>query len=501
MEPNAVPSAAPSAGDLILQQRTEALNSAQKGDGSLFSQLTSNPLFTAGFGLAGLGAGLTLAQKGVRHGAALLRRRMLVDVEISIKDDSYPWFLHWMTLYQQSQLNAGKAAANTSTYMDRFLQKLTPGMRHLSIQTQKVEHSNGAIHTHFSLIPGPGKHVLRYKNAFVFVNRMRESKSRDIQTGKPWETITLTTLYSQRHIFEDLFTEAHAYAAKGHEGKTTIYNSWGTEWKPFGNPRRKRPLESVVLHEGVKERVVADVEDFISSSSWYHDRGIPYRRGYLLYGPPGTGKSSFIQALAGELDYDIAILNLSERGLTDDRLNHLLTIVPNRTLVLLEDVDAAFSNRREQSDADGYRGANVTFSGLLNALDGVASAEERIIFLTTNHVERLDEALVRPGRVDMTVRLGEVTRYQVGCLWDRFYEDIDTDGVYRKLFLDRLQELGLIEDESGNKADRSINTSAAALQGLFLYNKGNMEGAISMAEGLTYSVHTEALGQDQGKNE
>ncbi|OQE13058.1 hypothetical protein PENFLA_c056G02426 [Penicillium flavigenum] len=501
MEPNAVPSAAPSAGDLILQQRTQALESAQKGDGSLLSQLTNNPLFTAGFGLAGLGAGLTFAQKGVRHGAALLRRRMLVDVEINIKDDSYPWFLHWMTLYQQSQLNASKAAANSSTYMDRFLQKITPGMRHLSIQTQKVEHSNGAIHTHFSLIPGPGKHVLRYKNAFVFVNRMRESKSRDIQTGKPWETITLTTLYSQRHIFEDLFTEAHAYAAKGHEGKTTIYNSWGTEWKPFGNPRRKRPLESVILHEGVKERVVADVEDFISSSSWYHDRGIPYRRGYLLYGPPGTGKSSFIQALAGELDYDIAILNLSERGLTDDRLNHLLTIVPNRTLVLLEDVDAAFSNRREQSDADGYRGANVTFSGLLNALDGVASAEERIIFLTTNHVERLDEALVRPGRVDMTVRLGEVTRYQVGCLWDRFYQDLDTDGVYRKLFLDRLQELGLVEDESGNKADRSITTSAAALQGLFLYNKGNMEGAISMAEGLTYSVHTEALGQDQGKDE
>lgn len=422
---------------------------------------------------------------------------MLVDVEISIKDDSYPWFLHWMTLYQQSQLTATKAAVNSTSYMDRFLQKLTPGMRHLSIQTQKLEHSNGAIHTHFSLVPGPGKHVLRYKNAFIFVNRMRESKSRDLQTGKPWETITLTTLYSQRHIFEDLFTEAHAYAAKSHEGKTTIYNSWGTEWRPFGNPRRKRPLESVVLQEGVKERIVEDVQDFISSSSWYQDRGIPYRRGYLLYGPPGTGKSSFIQALAGELDYDIAILNLSERGLTDDRLNHLLTIVPNRTLVLLEDVDAAFSNRREQSDADGYRGANVTFSGLLNALDGVASAEERIIFLTTNHVDRLDEALVRPGRVDMTVRLGEVTRYQVGCLWDRFYEELDTDGQYRTMFLGRLQELGLIEDEAGNKADRSPNTSAAALQGLFLYNKGNMEGAISMAEGLIYTAHAEALGQDQ----
>jgi chaperone BCS1 len=397
-----------------------------------------------------------------------------------------------MTLYQQSQLSATRAAAQNTGFIDRMLQKMTPGMRHLSIQTSKVERANGAIQTHFSLVPGPGKHVLRYKNAFIFVNRMRESKSRDIQTGKPWETITLTTLYSHRHIFEDLFTEAHDYAAKSHEGKTTIYNSWGTEWRPFGHPRRKRPLESVVLAEGVKERIVDDVQDFIGSASWYHDRGIPYRRGYLLYGPPGTGKSSFIQALAGELDYDIAILNLSERGLTDDRLNHLLTIVPNRTLVLLEDVDAAFSNRRTQSEADGYRGANVTFSGLLNTLDGVASAEERIVFLTTNHVERLDEALVRPGRVDMTVRLGEITRYQVSRLWDRFYAEIDTEGTHRQIFLNRLQELGLIEDENGQKADRSKTTSAAALQGLFLYNKGDMEGAIAMAEGLMYSVHDEA---------
>lgn len=365
-------------------------------------------------------------------------------------------------------------------------------MRHLSIQTQKVEHSNGAIHTHFALVPGPGKHVLRYKNAFIFVNRMREAKSVDLQTGRPWETITLTTLYSHRHVFEELFTEAHAYAAKAHEGKTTIYNSWGTEWRPFGHPRRKRPLESVVLDEGVKERIVTDVKDFLGSGSWYHDRGIPYRRGYLLYGPPGTGKSSFIQALAGELDYDIAILNLSERGLTDDRLNHLLTIVPNRTLVLLEDVDAAFANRR-QTDVDGYRGANVTFSGLLNALDGVASAEERVLFLTTNHVDRLDPALVRPGRVDMTVRLGAVTRYQVNCLWDRFYGELDTTGAYRQTFLTKLEELGLIEDENGQQADRSRTTSAAALQGLFLYNKDNMEGAISMAEALTYSVHEEAM--------
>ncbi|PGH06073.1 hypothetical protein AJ80_08241 [Polytolypa hystricis UAMH7299] len=489
----------PDPNDLILQQRAGKLPQLDPEKG-LFAQLSTNPFFTAGFGLAGLGAGLTLAQRGFRHAAVLLRRRMLVDVEINIKDDSYAWFLHWMTLYQRSQLETAKSAAQRNIasgpggkvgWFESLLRKITPGMRHLSIQTEKVEHSNGAIHTQFSLIPGPGKHVLRYKNAFVFVNRVRESKSRDLQTGRPWETVTLTTLYAHRHIFEDLFKEAHDYAAKSHEGKTVIYNSWGTEWRQFGQARRKRPLESVILDKGVKERIVGDVQDFLGSGSWYYDRGIPYRRGYLLYGPPGTGKSSFIQALAGELNYDIAILNLSERGLTDDRLNHLLTIIPSRTLILLEDVDAAFGNRRVQSDADGYHGANVTFSGLLNALDGVASAEERVIFLTTNHVERLDEALVRPGRVDMTVRLGESTRYQVAQLWERFYGELDKSEAYQKVFLDKLHSLGVVEDENGRKPSPQITTSAAALQGLFLYNKGDMDGAISMAGGLVSDTHRE----------
>ena len=80
--------------------------------------------------------------------------------------------------------------------------------------------------------------------------------------------------------------------------------------------------------------------------------GIPYRRGYLLHGPPGSGKSSFIQALAGSLGYDICLLNLSERGLTDDKLNHLMSNAPERSFILIEDVDAAF-NKRVQTSEDG----------------------------------------------------------------------------------------------------------------------------------------------------
>lgn len=324
-------------------------------------------------------------------------------------------------------------------------------------------------------MPGLGRHVLRYNNAFIAVNRQRE-KSFDLATGTPFETVTLTTLYAHRNVFNDIFKDAQMLAQKFQEGKTIMYTAWGPEWKPFGEPKRKRPLESVVLEKGLKERIMHDVEAFLEARTWYLDRGIPYRRGYLLHGPPGTGKSSFIQALAGELDFNIAILNVSERGLTDDRLNHLLTKVPQRTLILLEDADAAFANRR-QVDEQGYSGATVTFSGLLNALDGVASAEERIIFLTTNHIERLDEALIRPGRVDLSVRLGNATAYQMERIWDRFYGEIDSEGSGKRTFLQRAQAFGLIG-----------NISTAALQGLFLYNKGNMEGAIAMAENMAATL-------------
>lgn len=95
-------------------------------------------------------------------------------------------------------------------------------------------------------------------------------------------------------------------------------------------------------------------------------------------------------ALAGELDYSVCVLNLSDRGLSDDRLNHLLSVAPQHSIILLEDVDAAFVSREDTpAMKSAYEGlSRVTFSGLLNTLDGVASTEARIVFMTTNYLER-----------------------------------------------------------------------------------------------------------------
>jgi len=290
--------------------------------------------------------------------------------------------------------------------------------------------------------------------------RSREVKAMQMMTQTPWETITLTTLSRDRDLFPSILKEARDFAIKRDEGKLTINTAWGIEWRPFGKPRRKRPIESVILDKGISERIQGDLRTFMERRQWYTARGIPYRRGYLLCGPPGSGKTSFIQALAAELNYDICLLNLSERGLTDDKLIHLLSNVPDRCFILMEDIDAAF-NKRVQTSEDGYM-SSVTFSGFLNALDGVASGEERICFLTTNHLERLDPALIRPGRVDLQQFIGDAMPNQARRLYLQFYGD----GSIAK---DRLEVLAndlelICKTQTAN--GRSV--SMAALQGHFI---------------------------------
>jgi len=136
------------------------------------------------------------------------------------------------------------------------------------------------------------------------------------------------------------------------------------------------------------------------------DKGVPYRRGYLLYGPPGTGKTSFTQAIAGELKLNICYLNLSNGNMDDDGLNRALNNAPSQSIILLEDIDGIFVARESVNQG---REGGVSFSGLLNALDGVRSQEGRILFMTTNHREKLDPALMRPGRADFHAYLGNAS--------------------------------------------------------------------------------------------
>ncbi|KAF8350566.1 BCS1 N terminal-domain-containing protein [Amanita rubescens] len=403
----------------------------------------------------GVGVGLTALRKGISLASIAFQRRMLVSLEINNKDRAYEWFLAWM---------AREAAKSPET------PRSAPWLRshQLSVETTIEQRKNGSSSILFKLVAGPGTHWFKYRRAWIYMKRERETRSMQLMSGVPWETVTLTTLSRDRTLFPVLLSEARDLAMRGQEGKLVIHTAWNIEWRPFGQPRRKRPLQSVVLAPGVAERIEDDIKTFLERRQWYADRGIPYRRGYLLHGPPGSGKTSFIQALAGSLSYDICLLNLAERGITDDKLNHLLSNAPERSFILIEDVDAAF-NKRVQTGEDGYQSA-VTFSGFLNALDGVASGEERIVFMTTNHLERLDPALIRPGRVDTAELVDDATPEQAKTLFTRFYgggeivTDMTDEDVHR--LGEELRRI--VQDEM----QRGRRVSMAALQGLFIRNNG-----------------------------
>jgi DNA polymerase III delta prime subunit len=169
---------------------------------------------------------------------------------------------------------------------------------------------------------------------------------------------------------------------------------------------------------------------FFDAEAWYAARGVPYRRGYLFHGPPGCGKTSFVTAAAGQLDCPIYILNLAEPSLSDLGLLKLVTDAPPRSMLLMEDVDAAFHGvlakggakpSAEHSQRDGLHIGQLTFSGLLNALDGVAGQEGKLVIMTSNHPEKLDAALVRPGRVDLRAQFLCASRSAIQDIFCNFF--------------------------------------------------------------------------------
>ncbi|KZS88791.1 P-loop containing nucleoside triphosphate hydrolase protein [Sistotremastrum niveocremeum HHB9708] len=192
----------------------------------------------------------------------------------------------------------------------------------------------------------------------------------------------------------------------------------------------RRPLDSLIIEESTKTMLLDDVKEFLGSESWYTDRGIPYRRGYLLHGPPGTGKTATIYTLAGELGLEIYALTMSEGLINDAGLKALIRAVPSHAILLLEDIDCvSHSLRIEQDEAMNdpqsrpVSKSAVTLSGLLNAIDGVGTEQGRLIFCTTNHLNHLDPALLRPGRMDVKVEYKAASQAQARTLFTSFFAD------------------------------------------------------------------------------
>ncbi|KAF9038499.1 P-loop containing nucleoside triphosphate hydrolase protein [Panaeolus papilionaceus] len=282
-----------------------------------------------------------------------------------------------------------------------------------------------------------------YKGRWVRVSRsMREG-----YYGRREETLEICILSWDNTILNQLLIEAKKAYFAAQENNISIYVSDSNNgWRHIAS-RPKRPLKSIVLDPGIKDRLIDDAQDFLASKRWYSSRGIPFRRGYLLYGAPGSGKTSIIHSLAGELGLDVYVISLSRSGLDDTALSELISELPEKCIALMEDIDAAFSqtlNRDAEPEVDSNSPPNgharrpstskISLSGLLNALDGVGAQEGRILFATTNKYDSLDPALCRPGRMDIHIEFRLASKYQAKELYKCFYlPDSEDERVVKPL--------------------------------------------------------------------
>ncbi|RLN33890.1 hypothetical protein C2845_PM03G08550 [Panicum miliaceum] len=230
--------------------------------------------------------------------------------------------------------------------------------------------------------------------------------------------------------------------ARRQERWLKIFMNEQLSWEGI-NHQHPATFDTVAMDPALKQSIIADIDRFLKRRDYYQRIGKAWKRGYLLYGPPGTGKSSLVAAIANYLCFNLYDLDLS-RVSSNKGLQKLLTAMPNKSILVIEDIDCCFSTKSRDgtntkqrtnygdgdsdsdSESDGLpppprtnssyeRQRRIALSGLLNFIDGLwsTSGEERIIVFTTNYKDRLDPALLRPGRMDMHIYMG-------CCGWEAF---------------------------------------------------------------------------------
>jgi chaperone BCS1 len=367
---------------------------------SLAADLSSSPLLSGSVTLAAVGLVAVWARALPGKFAAWSKHFLVTTLTVDSRDEIlFPAVVEYM--------DTREALRKINNFTARTVRQQSSSYQSLHDELQQ----GGRPAARFS--PGEGFHV------FILDGRLMWMK-REVQVGVSIvEKVALSTFGRDKRPLEALVAAAMDHRIERELNRIAVYvpSPYNNEWTRarLGNNRK---LDTVVLKAGQKEAIVGDLDRFFASRERYEALGIPWRRGYLLYGPPGTGKTSLVTALASELSLNVCVLSLASPNVTDEKIGNLLGSVPRRSVILIEDVDAFF---RQRGKADA--GVKLSYSGFINALDGVAAHEGSVVFLTTNHPQLIDEAAIRSGRVDFRMELGLCDRDQLERMFRKFFDD------------------------------------------------------------------------------
>ncbi|KAI8945028.1 P-loop containing nucleoside triphosphate hydrolase protein [Xylaria longipes] len=398
----------------------------------------------------------------------LITEHLMSTIHISSTDDIYVHLMTWLSR-QPKMVNSRALMAETvskTAWEDEDESTVARDRSGLYLNF-----SNQEARATPQYIPAIGLHNFWWKGQYFRLHRKKESVFEDgsnggISTFKDKEDLIISCLWRSPEPIKELLAHAKEQYYCDHQARTIVkrpnpqfMRRGRNNWQQVAN-RPVRDMKTVVLDQQQKLLVLADMNEYLHPATprWYANRGIPLRRGYLFHGPPGTGKTSLSFALAGVFGLDIHVISLLEPTLTEEDLSSLFSSLPRRCVVLLEDIDTAGlrrpadelraaertgRNEKEHSRKDETpqtttndikelakvlkketedQKKGISLSGLLNAIDGVASHEGRVLIMTTNVPESLDDALIRPGRVDLQVEFTYATKEQAKELFIRMYE-------------------------------------------------------------------------------